>query len=328
MKRKGELFARICSFENLYLAWEKARRAKPSNVETIKFGFNLEDNLFSIQEEIKKQNYEQGKYKRFMVRDPKLREIWAAPFKDRVIHHAICNIIEPIFDRTFIDDSYACRKGKGSHKAVVRLNCFLQNPENKYCLKCDISKYFQSIDHNILMRLIERKIKDKKVLCLIGKILNSMEKGIPIGNLTSQLFANIYLNPLDYFVKHSLKAKYYIRYVDDFVILGRDVKILEFCREKIKSFLETNLKLKLKTKKMAIFPVKHGIDFLGFRVYKTHRKIRKSSIVRFRKKLKKMKRNYCSNQKSLEDVLGSISSYFGHWKWADTYNLRAKLLEV
>lgn len=329
MKRTGKLYEEICAFDNLYLAWEKARKAKPMNIETLKFGYRLEVNLFCLEKELITQTYKHGGYWRFMVCDPKHREIWAAPFKDRVVHHALCNVIEPIFDRSFIHHTYACRKDKGAHKGIVRLSRFLQNPENRYCLKCDISKYFFSVNHDILISLIERKIKDKKVLRLINKILKSegQKQGIPIGNLSSQLFANLYLNPLDYFIKYNLKIKYYIRYMDDFVILSKDIKNLQRTIDQIRDFLDKELKLKLHPKKAVIFPVKHGIDFLGFRVFATRRRLRKSALLRSRHKFEKLRKNYLNGGIGLKELLNRIASYLGHWKWADTYRLRLKLLK-
>lgn len=330
MKRAGKLYEEICGFDNLYLAWKKARKAKPINIETLKFAYRLEENLFRLQKELTLQTYEHGGYWRFMVYDPKSREIWAAPFKDRVVHHALCNVIEPIFDRSFIPHTYACRKDKGTHKGVVRLSRFLQNPENRYCLKCDISKYFSSVNHDVLISLIERKIKDKKVLWLINKVLKSgaQTQGIPIGNLSSQLFANIYLSSLDYFVKHNLKIKYYIRYMDDFVILSKDVKSLQKNAEQIRDFLNKELRLNLHSKKAVILPIKHGINFLGFRVFTTHRRLRKSSLLRGRRRFKGLRKKYLEGTISLKKLLNHVASYLGHWKWTDSYKLRLKLLEI
>ena len=329
MKRTSKLYEKICAFGNLYLAWEKARKAKPMNIETLKFGYGLEVNLLCLEKELITQSYKHGGYWRFKISDPKPREIWAAPFRDRVVHHALCNVIESIFDRSFIYNSYACRKDKGTHKAVVRLSRFLQNPENRYCLKCDISKYFSNVNHDILISLIKRKIKDKKVFCLINKILKSgkQRQGIPIGNLSSQLFANIYLNPLDYYIKHSLKIRYYIRYMDDFVILSKGLKNLQKTIGQIKDFLDKELKLKLHPKKAVIFPVKHGIDFLGFRVFATHRHLRKTALLRGRHKFEKLRKNHLNGGIGLKELLNRIASYLGHWKWADTHRLRLKLLK-
>jgi len=207
MKTYNNLFNKIYSFENLHLAYLKASRCKRYRDNVLEFSYNLEGNLLKLQKELLNQTYQHGKYREFIVKDLKKRHIKAAPFRDRVVHHALCNIIEPIFDKGFICDSYACRKDKGTHKAIKKTQIFLRSIsdvkakkallEDTYCLQCDISKYFASIDHKILLNLIKKKIADKKVLWLIQGILDSSYdnepgKGIPIGNLTSQLFANIY----------------------------------------------------------------------------------------------------------------------------------------
>lgn len=341
MKRYGNLYSLICSFENLCSAWQKARKASPNNPETLEFGFNLEKNLLDLQNELETGRYRPGRFRRFMINDPKPREICAAPFRDRVVHHAVYNVVEPIFDRSFIHDSFACRKDRGSHSAVERLSGFLENPKNKFCLKCDISKYFFSVNHRILMPLIERKIKDARALALLGEIIKSNDrarlsrkrtglpiedgKGMPIGSLTSQLFANVYLAPLDYYAKFELNARYYIRYVDDFIFLSGDLKWLECIREKMRDFLAQKLKLTLHPSKAVIFPSKNGIDFLGFRVFSDRRKIRKSGLARFRKKFKSLRRGYFNGRVPLSEVVGSVASYIGHWRWADSRALRLKI---
>jgi RNA-directed DNA polymerase len=223
------MYSKVCDLENIYIAYLKARRCKRYKNEILRYTKNIEKQLLEINYELNSQTYEHGKYYEFIVNDSKKRVIKAAPFKDRIIHHALCNIIEPIFDKKFIYDSYACRKGKGSHKAIKRFRQFLkiiktknnlENYNNIYCLKCDIVKYFQSVDKTTLIKLIKRSIFNKNVLNLIKIVLNSNEIGLPIGNLTSQLFANIYLHELDFYIKNVLKCKYYIRYMDDFVIFG------------------------------------------------------------------------------------------------------------
>jgi retron-type reverse transcriptase len=204
------------------------------------------------------------------------------------MHHALCNIIEPIFEKTFIFDSYACRKGKGTHRAIKRLKSFLKNNEGLYCFKCDISKYFDSINHDILLSLIKKKIKDKRIIWLIKEILNSSFSkergiGIPIGNLTSQLFANIYLSHFDYFAKNFLKEKTYLRYMDDFLYIGKKHR-LHVVAKKSSHFLFKELKLKFNPKKNNIFPVKKGIDFLGYVVFEDYILLRKNTVKRFMKK--------------------------------------------
>ncbi len=275
------LYNKICDFKNLYQAYLKAGKNKRYRGEVLEFSRNLGENLLTLQKELINQTYHTNRYYSFYVYDPKKRKIFALPFRDRIVQHALCNIIELIFDKRFIDDNYACRKDKGTHKAQDRLTYFLRKAEGLYCLKADIEKYFPSVDCRLLVEIIKKKIGCSKTMWLIKEIINSMgsDKGIPIGNLTSQLFANIYLNELDYFVKQNLRCKYYLRYMDDFIILDTDKKELQRKKEFIEEFLNSKLKLRL-NKKTQIFPVSRGIDFLGFRVYKTHRLLKKRNIKR------------------------------------------------
>ncbi|MFA5230575.1 MAG: reverse transcriptase/maturase family protein [Candidatus Paceibacterota bacterium] len=223
------MYLKICDWDNIYLAYLKARKCKRYKDEILKFSYSIENNLLNIHSDLLNEKYIHGKYYEFIVNDSKKRVIQAAPFKDRIIHHSLCNIVEPIFDKKFIFDTYACRKNKGSHKAIKRFREFLRaiklknslvGYDNIYCLKCDVVKYFDSVDQEILFSLIKKRIANGKVLKLIKIVIDSYIKGIPIGNLTSQLFANIYLNELDFYIKHTLKCKYYIRYMDDFIILN------------------------------------------------------------------------------------------------------------
>ncbi|MFA5432781.1 MAG: reverse transcriptase/maturase family protein [Candidatus Paceibacterota bacterium] len=285
MKAFDNLFDLICSFENIYRAYLKARKDKRYKKDILIFSFNLEDNLLEIKEELEKGIYKHGKYIEFIVKDSKKRLIKAPIFKDRVMHHALCNIIGPIFERTFVFDSYACRKEKGTHEAIKRLRSFLKENEESYCLKRDISKYFDSVDHAILLSLIKKKIKDKRIIWLIREILDSSFSkergiGIPIGNLTSQLFANIYLSRLDYFVKDILREGMYIRYMDDFLFLGEKHKLHEVA-QKTEQFLEKELKLGINLKKDCIFPVDIGIEFVGYVVFENYILLRKSTVKRF-----------------------------------------------
>ncbi len=293
MKRYNNLFSQVIDLKNIHSAYLKTRRRKRYAKKALTFTYNLERNLLGIKKELYLQDYRHGKYNEFFVCDSKKRRIKAPCFKDRVVHHSLCNIIEPIFDKSFVFDSYACRIGKGTHKGVERLKSFLKNENNCYCLKCDISKYFDSINHDILMSLIKRKIKDKKTIWLIQEIIRSSHKdeagkGIPIGNLTSQLFASVYLNELDQFIKHDLKQDSFIRYMDDFLILGKDKKEMHILKDQIKLFLINNLRLKFNPKKANVFPLFLGIDFLGYILYKDYVLLRKSTVKRF---LKKMKNN-------------------------------------
>jgi len=352
------LFSQFFSFENFHLAFCKAKKLKNFHSDILQFEYDLEKNLFGLQEEFMQNTYQHGKYHCFMVNDPKRREIKAAPFRDRVVHHALCNLIEPIFDKDFIFDSYACRKEKGTHRAIKRLKKFLQsvnsvetNRERErererdlpqiYCLKCDIKKYFASIDHEILFSIIGKKIKDKKILEIVKKIIDSSyddidyenlleyrKIGIPIGNLTSQLFANIYLNELDQFVKHKLKFCYYVRYMDDFLFLSANKKFLWETKNKVEEFLGKKLKLSFHPKKANIFSVKNGIDFLGYRVFHPSPvKLRKGTVIRFMKKFRKKEEKYQS-QTSMEvgcNIFQSLQSFCGFAKHGDSFALLQSL---
>lgn len=241
MKTYKNLFETLISFDNLLKASKKAQRDKRFRDNVARFNLNLEKNLIELQRELSQQVYHPGEYRSFYIYEPKKRLISAAPYRDRVVHHALCNVIEPIFERSFIFDSYANRKGKGTHRAVHRFQTYLQ--KYKYVLKCDIRKYFPSIDHQILKQKVRRKIADEQTLWLIDTIIDNSNlqeevfdyfpgddlftpserrRGLPIGNLTSQFFANVYLNDFDHFVKEKLRCQAYERYVDDFVLLVND----------------------------------------------------------------------------------------------------------
>jgi len=252
MKRYGDLFGRLVSFENLLLAFLKASKGKKSNPQVGDFALRLEEELLLLQRELMDKTYSPGPYRTFYIYEKKKRMISAAPFRDRVVHHALCNIIGPIFERGFIYDSYANRVGKGTHRAVGRCSEFAR--KNPYVLKLDIKKYFPSIDHEILKGLIRRRIKDPEVLWLCDLVIDSSNpqeqvlewfpgddlfapverrKGLPIGNQTSQFFANLYLDPLDHFVKEVLGCRYYIRYVDDILVFGPEKGYLWDVKEEI-----------------------------------------------------------------------------------------------
>ena len=339
MKTYNNLFEKLCSFENIHLAYLQARKCKRYRNNILEFSYNLEENLLRIQQELLNQTYQHGGYRKFTVCDSKKRQIKAPSFPDRVIHHALCNIIEPLFDKGFIFDSYACRKGKGTHGAIKRLEKFWRSTpdpaggrgKKKFCLTCDISKYFDSIDHKILLKLIKKKITVGRTLWLIEKILNSSEEkpgvGIPIGNLTSQLFANIYLNELDQFVKHGLRARYYIRYMDDFLILDFDKRELRQIKKEIREFLKNKLNLELHPKKANIFPVEKGIAFLGYQIFGTHRLLRKSTVKKFIKRTKFYQRRLREGLMSPEKFNQSLQSWLSYTGFGKSWRLRKNLSE-
>jgi retron-type reverse transcriptase len=346
VKTYKNLYAEICSFENLLSACQKAARGKRFKENVAGFNVNMEKELLQLQRDLQACAYRPGKYRHFTVYESKKRLISAAPFRDRVVHHALCNIIEPLFDRTFIYDSYACRKGKGTHQAVERCSAFTR--KNRYVLKCDIRRYCPSVDHEILSRMFEEKIKDRRVLWLLNTIIESSDggsqdellyfpgddlftpltrrRGLPIGNQTSQFFANVYLNEFDYFIKEQLACRYYIRYVDDFVIFDSDKQRLSMIKEQIKNQLAI-LRLRLHPHKCQIFPVEQGTDFLGFRIFPTHRLVRKSNVKRFKRKLRRFQKAYCCGDKDFCEINQSVQSWLGHAKWADSYTLRKTIFK-
>ena len=298
MKRSGQLFDKIFSKENLYFAYLDARRGKRKKRACFEFETNLGANLISLYKELQNDKYKPKPYFKFIIHEPKERIIHAPAFRDVVVQHAIYRIIYNIFNRTFISTSFACRTGYGTHRASDYTQKALRAyNEDLYTLKLDIRKFFYSINRDILRALIERKIKDKR---LIDVMVLFTEKdgslGIPIGNLLSQIYALIYLNPADHFVKRVLKVKHYVRYVDDFILIGltRD-KCLKY-KARIIEFLRENLQLELS--KSTIQKIKRGVNFVGYRTWQNRRIIRKYSLYKFRRMVKKGK------QESTVSLLG------------------------
>lgn len=344
MKTYNNLYDKVCSMGNLYRAFRKAKKRKSTKPYVINFEKNLAKNLVQLQKELKTQTYKPKPLKTFIIRDPKTRVISASDFRDRVVHHAICNIIEPIFEKTVIHDSYANRKGKGTHKALERFDCFkrkitkngrlVKNPKSAnmiigYALKCDIKQYFPSVDHDIMINLLGRKVRDKKLIWLLKQIIENhsgkeLRKGMPIGNLTSQYFANIYLHELDIFVKHELKAKYYLRYLDDFLILERSKDKLKIYKQQITRFLKT-IRLELHTEKSKIIPLHKGINLLGFRVFYYHKLLKKSNMRLVRKRIEDFKTLYKYRYITKEKVAESMRSWCAFARWGNTYKLRANI---
>ncbi|HPS58021.1 MAG TPA: reverse transcriptase domain-containing protein [Spirochaetota bacterium] len=314
MKRYGSLFDAIISTENLIDAAYRASRNKRHRPDIISFNRNLIDNIAAIRHELVSGQYQPGEYREFYIYDKKLRKISAAPFRDRVVHHAICNIIMPLFEKTFVDTSFANRAGKDTHRAVLLCQSYLK--QNKYYVKFDIQKYFPSIDHLILKELIRKKIKCNKTLTLIDLIIdNSNEqdcpffyfegddlfdpvkrkKGLPIGNLTSQYFANIYLTPLDHYILQKLKIRNYMRYVDDFVIFGDDKNQLNRYIHEIEIFCE-QYRMKIHLNKACIRTTRDGISFLGYRTFPYYIRLKKETLIRAGRRYKK---NFTMFQKKL-----------------------------
>jgi retron-type reverse transcriptase len=343
MKRYGNLYPQITEFNNLFLAAKKAQKGKRFKSNVLKFNYNLESELILLQQELLSKTYQPGAYVNFEIKEPKPRIISAAPYRDRVVHHALCNIIVPIFERSFIRDSYANRVGFGTHKALRRFTKFARNTE--YVCQCDIKKYFPSIDLDILKSLIRHKIKCADTLWLIDKIIDNSNqqipvveyfpgddlltpiqrrKGLPIGNLTSQFFANIYLNGLDHFIQENLKIGKYVRYVDDFALFSNNRDLLVGARQEIEDYLAT-LRLKIHPIKSQIFATKEGASFLGFRIFPNQIKVRNQNLCRGRKRLRKLQKNYLQGRISQGKVSDSLQSWFAHLAHGDTWKVRQQI---
>jgi retron-type reverse transcriptase len=298
MKRFGNLFEQAFSKENLYQAYLDARRGKRGKRACFEFEINLGANLVGLYVEVHSGNYHPQPYLKFMVYEPKPRIIYAPAFRDIVLQHAIYRVIYSIFDRTFISTSFACRNGYGTHRASNYTQEALTHYDSDlYILKLDVRKFFYSIDRQVLQGLIERKIKDRRLIEMMMLFADTGDPlGIPIGNLLSQLYALIYLNPLDHFIKRVLKVRHYVRYVDDMVLVGlsREQALSHKCR--IVEFLKTNLHLELS--KSTIQRIKRGVNFVGYRTWKTKRIIRKYSLYKFSRRLK------AGDQQAVVSLLG------------------------
>lgn len=293
--QNAKLFEEIISLENLFGAWKEFRRGKIQKKDVLEFDFNLEDNIFELHERLARKIYRPDGYAFFYVCDPKLRPIHKATVSDRVVFQAVFRVLYPLFDKNFIFDSYSCRFGKGTHAGVRRLKKFLNkasqnNHRRVFALKCDVKQFFYSIDHAILLDLVSKKISDADAIELVSKIIGSFHvlpgEGLPLGNVTSQLLANVYLNQLDQYVKHVLKEKYYIRYCDDFIILGVDHEHLAGLVPEIGNFLLNHLKLSLHPRKVEIRKLSEGIDFLGYVTLPHHRVLRTKTKKRMFKKIR------------------------------------------
>ncbi len=330
-----DIFEKVISLENLFTAWNEFKRGKEKKLDVQKFALNLEDNIFELHKKLRAGTYQHSNYTSFYICDPKLRYINKATVCDRVVHHAVMRVIESMFDKTFIFDSYSSRKGKGTHRAVGKFRKLawqLSHNDTKvvWVLKCDIKKFFDSVDHRILLALIKKKIDSTKAMDLIEDIICSFQKtkskGIPLGNVTSQLFSNIYLNELDQFVKHELKAEYYIRYADDFVILSRDKKYLQDILVHIDKFLSARLKLKLHERKISIRRWSAGTDFLGYVIFPHHTILRTKTKKRIFKKVTRKHKELQCGEIGKENFEQTLQSYFGVLSHCCSTSIR-KILE-
>jgi retron-type reverse transcriptase len=343
MKRQGNLWESVVAFENLVAAARQAQRGKRYRINVLTFNYALETELLTLQEELVSQTYQPGEYRTFQIVEPKKRMISAAPYRDRVVHHALCNIIAPIFEQTFTRDSYANRTGYGTHRA---LQTFVKHARsNRYVLQCDVRKYFPSIDHEILKTIIRRKIKCRQTLWLIETIIDASNqqestnhhfpcddlftpyerrRGLPIGNLTSQFFANVYLNGFDHFVREELKVNGYVRYVDDFALFGNDLEFLNQVRKLIEDYL-ANLRLLIHPVKSQLFETRRGANFVGFRVLPDRLRVRSENLRRARRRLRLLQMRYREGEIGLGKLTECIRSWIAHLEHGDTWQLRTSV---
>jgi len=351
LQKEVPIYERIFSFANLFSAWQDFKKRKQKKKDVAEFASNLIHNLSVLESDLLSLNYKHGEYFHFKISDPKPRDIHKALVRDRVAHHAIYRALYPYFDSKFIYDSYSCRIDKGTHKSINRFRSFYRkvsknNTKTCWVLKCDIRKFFANIDHEILIEILEKHIKDQNILWLFSQVIDSFTSnltsktygvnvtnsaiaenltnpiyaiddiskiGLPLGNLTSQLLVNIYMNEFDQFMKRKLKVKYYIRYADDFVILSDDKNYLENLLTKISNFLSESLKLSLHSDKVYIKTFASGVDFLGWVNFSHHRVLRTSTKNRMFKNLER-------NPKE-----ESQQSYFGMLSHGSSYKLAKKL---
>lgn len=317
-------FNDIICVNNLFLAWQEFIVGKRSKKDVQEFSRHLIDNILSLHESLKNKAYRHGGYRSFYINDPKRRHIHKAGVRDRLLHHAIYRLLYPFFERIFIYDSYSCRLGKGTHKAIKRfddmsLKASQNNTKMAWVLKCDIRKFFDSIDHGVLQNILSQYIPDEDILWLLGDVIGSYhnvrrkDAGLPLGNLTSQLFANVYMNKFDQWIMHGLKAGKYIRYADDFVFFGADKQWLSSLVEPIKAFLQDELKLTIHPNKIILTKLFSGVDFLGWRHFPHYKNLRKKTRGRMFRRLADRPEN------------AVYQSYIGLLKYGNTYKIERDL---
>ncbi len=347
MKRAYRLYPQVYSFENLVRAEHTAARGKRKRPDVAAFEYHLEDELLELSEALRTKAYQPGPYHRYTVREPKERLISAAPFRDRVVHHALCRVIEPYCERRFIPDSYASRAGKGTHAALDRSTQFAQR--FRYVLRCDIVQFFPAIDHAVLRGLLGRIFGDSDVLWLCDRIMASgaqeldtqytpvvfpgddillsaqRPRGLPIGNQTSQFWANVYLDALDQYVKRELRCVGYLRYVDDFLLFADDKSTLHRWKVEVIAFL-ARLRLTLHETEAAVSPVATGIPFLGFRVYPQHRRLRRRNVLTFRRRFRRLVADYSAGRATFDRLTAGAQGWVAHAQHADTWGLRTAIL--
>ena len=347
MKRYGNLWEKIIDFSNLMQAARNAQRGKRFRPNVLAFNDQLEPQLIKLQYQLQTQTYHPGTYHTFEIKSPKPRMISAAPYRDRVVHHAVCAIIAPIFESTFIRDSYANRINFGSHRALRRFTHFARS--SRYILQCDIRKYFPSIDHDILKTLLRRKLKCSKTLELLDLLIDSSnpqeprnihfpgddllaplsrQRGLPIGNLTSQFFANLYMNGFDHFCKEKLHTAKYLRYVDDFALFSDDATVLTNARPRIEEYLADRLRLMIHPIKSQQFETRQGANFVGFRILPNQIRIQSKSLKRGRIKVRELQHRYAQQDITLGALQQSLKSWFAHLNHGNTHHLQQQISRV
>ena len=342
----GELFEQVVAWENLLEAFRKAARGKRGRPAVAAFEHRVADRLIDLQDELRRRAYRPGAYVNFHVHDPKVRKISAAPFRDRVMHHALCNVLEPLFERRFIFDSFANRPGKGTHRAVDRLQTFARR--YRYALRLDVVQHFPSIDHAVLRETLARVIRDGEVLDLVDRVLAGgagvldteyrmvwfpgddllaacRPRGLPIGNLTSQFWSNCYLDPLDHFVKRELRCRGYLRYVDDLALFSDSRAELWAWKRALVDRLAV-LRLIVHGESAHVAPVESGIPWLGFVVYPHHRRVKARNVRRFTRRLRARWGEYCRDEISFAEFDASVQGWINHVRYADTWGLRRQVL--
>jgi len=337
----------VYAWSNLWSAWRKAARGKRGKAATSGFEYQLADRLLQLQKELQNGAYRPGAYTHFHIREPKCRLISAAPFRDRVVHHALCNLIEPVFDRHFIPDSYANRVAKGSHRAIDRLQQFARH--STYALRLDIVKYFPALDHQILLQTLARVIDDEQLLALMRQIIASGDgvfdqvyqpspfpgddllslcrpRGLPIGNLTSQFWANCYLHPLDLFVKRELRCRAYLRYVDDICLFSNSKRELWAWKQAIRDRL-AELRLRFHEHNAQVTPVRCGIPWLGFVVFPEYRRLKSRKLVEASRRLGQRFEAWQAGKISFGEFDASVQGWINHVRYADSWGLREHVLQ-
>ena len=333
-------YEKIYDFQNLYKAHTVARRGKRDTREVIEFEMNLGGNLTTLSNELGNGKYKMQEYYSFSIYDPKYRLIHALHYRDRVVQHCLCDeVLGPLLDKKLIYDNAACRVGKGTHFAINRVSKFLREFYNKngnagYFLKCDIRKFFDNIDHQILKRKLSKVIEDEEVLQLLCQIIDSYEvlpgKGLPLGNQTSQWFAIFYLDGLDRLIKEKFQIKYYSRYMDDAVLIHHSKEYLKHCLIQMKQYAKNELQLEF-NEKTEIFPLKNGLNYLGWHIYLTDsgkiiRKVKQQTKYKYKRKLKYFQKEYARGDMDLNEIRKVILSYRAHLSHGHTYKLQKKIL--